>query len=189
MNAYLNHFCILDSKEQEQSGMKMFIRIGPWKIGAKTVQVMPVFVCYRYLYCILPTRRKREMVDIEYDFGHYEVWIHYNDRTQNRIQEMYNYWSHPTLFVKRFTNNHRDGPVVCTDWYRWRSTKSEERCWTTHLLDCMIRRKFGGPQKRLRQNPSRNCNDIESSLGKANDIYSTSKDLFLREGLVWMMQI
>ena len=39
----------------------------------KTVQVMPVFVCYRYLYCILPTRRKREMVDIEYDFGHYEV--------------------------------------------------------------------------------------------------------------------
>ena len=57
----------------ENVHQKMNTAIGPWKIGAKTVQVLPVCVCYRYRYCILSTRRKREMVDIEYDFGHYEV--------------------------------------------------------------------------------------------------------------------
>ena len=66
----------------ENVHQKMKTAIGPWKIGAKTAHMLLVLLSYRYN---VNTSKKRNG---GYDFGHYE--LHYIDRIQKRIQEIYN---------------------------------------------------------------------------------------------------
>jgi len=84
----------------ENLHQKMKMAIGPWNVGPKTAHTMLVLVCYRYN---VQTKIRRCGC---IDFGHSE--LHYIDRIQNRVQEIFNILAWPRHINQSFFHGKRD---------------------------------------------------------------------------------
>jgi hypothetical protein len=78
----------------------MKMAIGPWNIGPKTAHMMLVLVCYRYN---VRTKIKRCG---NIDFGHSE--LHYVDRIQNRVQDIFNILAWPRHINQSYFHGKKD---------------------------------------------------------------------------------
>jgi hypothetical protein len=84
----------------ENLHQKMKVAIGPSGIGAKTAHMMLLLLCYRY------NMRTKINRCGSIDFGHYE--LHYMDRIQNRVQEIFNILAWPRHINQSFFDGKKD---------------------------------------------------------------------------------